>query len=290
MQKLTAVLLLLSLVTSCSSTTNEYQVTINQWHQDRIDFLKSEIGFINLAGLYWLETGVNSFGSDSTNDIIFTDKSLPKMGEFLLKDSLVYLIPRADILIGGSTVLDTTLVFGNDESKNMEYKSLFWFVIKRGDQIGIRLRDLDYYLVNEFDSIDYYETDANWKTEAIWKAYDKPKKVPFSNVFGFSMPYKVYGAFHFKIKGIEYKLEPLGEPEPLGYFTMFYDKTSGNTTYGSGRYMYIKEPDSLGNTFIDFNKAFNPPCAFTEFATCLFPHKENRLPFFVNAGEKFSGH
>ena len=102
--------------------------------------------------------------------------------------------------------------------------------------------------------------------------------------------YPVYGAFYFTIDDKEYKLEPLGKPDQYGYFVMFYDKTSGQSTYGSGRYLYVEVPDKTGKTFVDFNKAFNPPCAFTEYATCLFPHKENRLLIIVNAGEKFSSH
>lgn len=274
----------------CKQALSEYDLSIQKWHQLRIDSLKGKTGFINLAGLYWLEEGINTFGSDSSNNLNFTGKSSPKMGSFLLKDSLVYLISESDIFIEENLVADTTLVFEEGKAKNMTYKNLFWFVVKRGTKIGVRLRDFENPLLLNFDSIDYFETDPKWKIDAIWKPYDQPIDVSFSNVVGMEIPYSVKGAFYFKVDGNEYKLEPLGTPDPLGYFVMFYDKTSGIATYGSGRYIYIKPPDSLGYTFIDFNKAFNPPCAFTEFATCLFPHKENRLPIFINAGEKFSGH
>lgn len=277
-------------VISCNQSNKEYEQSINNWHQLRIDSLKGETGFLNLAGLYWLEKGLNTFGSDSTNRLNFTPKSTPILGSFLLKDSTVFLIPKDEISIGGKIILDTTVVFENGESKTMNYNSLHWTVIKRGDDIGIRLRDFEYPLLGEFDSIDYFETDPGWRVEAIWEAYEETKKIPFSNVLGMSIEYPVYGEFKFTIENKEYKLEPLGKPDSYGYFIMFYDKTSGHNTYGSGRYLYVNEPDSLGHTFIDFNKAYNPPCAFTEFATCLFPHKKNRLPISVNAGEKFSGH
>ena len=88
----------------------------------------------------------------------------------------------------------------------------------------------------------------------------------------------------------DYSLEPVGKPANGDYFLMIYDETSGHETYGSGRYIYVPEPNEEGITYIDFNKAYNPPCVYTEFATCLFPHEANRLPIKLEAGEKFDGH
>lgn len=290
MSKSLFALIFLIFLFTCNQSENNYEQSIQEWHQLRIDSLKGETGFLNLAGLYWLEQGVNTFGSDSTNDLNFTDVSTPELGSFQLIDSLVYLIPNNKIVIGGKEIVDTTLVFNNDFSKNMRYKSLNWFVIKRGEDIGVRLRDFDHPLLQEFESIDYFQTDTDWNIEAEWRLYGDTISVPFSNVLGMTIEYPVFGAFYFEIDGEEFKLEPLGGAGPDGYFVMFYDETSGHSTYGSGRYLYIEEPDENGFVMLDFNKAYNPPCASTEFATCLFPHKENRLPIFVNAGEKFSGH
>ncbi|MCF6351565.1 MAG: DUF1684 domain-containing protein [Cyclobacteriaceae bacterium] len=283
--------LLVSIIYGCFPTNDRsYFTSIAEWHQLRIDSLKGETGFLNLAGLFWLNQGENTFGADSTNDFNFTEVSSPNLGSFLLRDSLVYLIPRASILIDGKEVMDTTLVFNNEEALIMEYKSLHWLVIKRGGNIGVRLRDYNHPLLQSFDSINYFKTNLAWRLRATWVKYAQPKIISFTNVLNMTIEYPIYGAFKFTVKGEEYQLEPLGKPGPDGYFLMFYDKTSGNYSYGSGRYLYIEEPDETGFSFIDFNKAFNPPCAFTEFATCLFPHKENRLPIFVNAGEKFSRH
>lgn len=275
---------------SCKEEDPEYLKSIEQWHKDRINYLKSEEGFINLAGLYWLEEGSNSFGADSANAVVFPNKANANMGNLILKDSTVYLVSNAAITINGEPAADTTLVYNDSTDVEMRYKSLLWFVIKRGKNIGIRLRDFDNPSLAAFDSIDYYPTNPNLKLKATWRPYDPPKSADFQNMVGMTINYPVYGAFNFEIDGKEYSLEPIGEPEPEGYFVMFYDKTSGHSTYGSGRYLYVPVPDQNGKTIVDFNKAFNPPCAFTEFATCLFPHKENRLPIFIKAGEKFSGH
>lgn len=274
----------------CKQSLSEYELSIQKWHQLRIDSLKGETGFLNLVGLYWLDEGENTFGSEASNNLNFTLVSALKLGSFLVVDSLVYLIPNHEILVDGKETLDTILVFSDSVSKTMRYKSLFWYAIERGGNIGVRLRDFNHPILQEFDSIDYFETDPEWKIEAEWKLFEDTIITSFSNVLGMTIEYPVYGAFNFNIAGEEYKLEPLGEAGPDGYFVMFYDKTSGHSTYGSGRYLYVDEPDKNGFVMIDFNKAYNPPCAFTEFATCLFPHKENRLPIFINAGEKFSGH
>ncbi len=272
------------------SNDEEYYASIQNWHQLRIDSLKGETGFLNLAGLYWLQEGENTFGADTINEIEFPSIGTPFMGSFLLQDSLVYLVASVPIEINGKVVNDTTLVFSSDEAPVMVFNSLRWLIIKRGEHIGVRLRDFNHPLLQSFDSIDYYETDPKWKVSAVWKPYPKLRKVPFLNVLGMEIEYPVFGSFKIKIDGKEYKLEPLGKPSSDGYFIMFYDKTSGNSTYGSGRYLYVNTPDENGRTIIDFNKAYNPPCVFTAFATCLFPHKENRLSIFIEAGEKFSGH
>lgn len=278
------------LFSGCRQEDPTYLRSINEWHKARINFLKSEEGYVNLAGLYWLEEGENTFGADSSNQIIFPEKAAPHFGTFVLNKGTVKLINSSSILVEDKLVKDTVLVYNDTTDLTMRYKSLQWYIIKRGDDIGIRLRDFDNPILLSFDSIDYYPTDQKWKLDATWKAYQEPKNVDFQNMLGMTINYTIYGAFHFTIDGQEYTLEPLGEPEPEGYFVMFYDKTSSHTTYGSGRYIYVPEPDESGHTILDFNKAYNPPCAFTEFATCLFPHKENRLPIYVNAGEKFSGH
>ena len=290
MGKFLIALIIIISVLGCNPSSDHYEQSIQEWHQLRIDSLKGETGFLNLAGLFWLNDGINTFGSDSLNDLDFTNVSPTHLGSFQLIDSLVYLIPQGKIVIEGKEVVDTTLVFENNFSKTMKFKSLNWFVIKRGVDIGVRLRDFTHPLLQEFDSIDYFKTDYDWNIEAEWRLYEDTLSVPFSNVLGMSINYPVYGAFYFEIDGKEFKLEPLGEAGPDGYFVMFYDKTSGHSTYGSGRYLYVDVPNEDGIVRLDFNKAYNPPCAFTEFATCLFPHKENRLPIFVNAGEKFSGH
>jgi len=166
---------------------------------------------------------------------------------------------------------------------------LHWFIINRGKEFGIRLKDYHHPLLTTFNHIDNYPIDKSWKVKATWEPYDTPKVVTVHNQVGMDLEEPVPGALHFELQGEPYTLEPIGSAEGESLFVMIYDKTSGHETYGSGRYIDVPMPDESGITWIDFNKAYNPPCAFTEFATCLFPHKANRLPFKITAGEKYSG-
>ena len=138
--------------------------------------------------------------------------------------------------------------------------------------------------------IDAFDPDPEYRVIADWEPYPEPKKLKMPNQTGQIVDMESYGAFNFVLKGESYALEPVGELYHNEYFLMIYDATSGEETYGSGRYMYIAQPDASGKAVIDFNKAFNPPCVFTEFATCLFPHDANRLPIRLEAGEKYTGY
>jgi len=285
--------ILASLLASCGHVNDDaYLQEINAWRALRIDSLKGKTGWLNLAGLYWLDPGDNSFGSDSSRQLIFPSDAAPDMGILHLYGDTVAYIPRSeDVRSEGAVLKDTTVVYITDSiSKAMNFKNFSWFVIKRGNRLGVRLRDYNNPLISKVNHIDAYPTDANYKVEAQWEAYDPPKSTVVHNQVGMDLAQNIPGALHFKLFGKKYILEPIGSADDKELFVMIYDKTSGKETYGSGRYLYVDHPNKYGLTFIDFNKAYNPPCAFTPYATCLFPHETNRLPIAIKAGEKFSGH
>jgi uncharacterized protein (DUF1684 family) len=141
----------------------------------------------------------------------------------------------------------------------------------------------------EFSGIERFPVSRNWRIEARWQPYDPPKtmKVP-TIIAGYEEDYPVPGVAIFEIGGKEYRLEPVLE-EPNGdYFFIFGDKTNGTETYGAGRFLYAN-PAQGGRVILDFNKSYNPPCAFTEFATCPLPPPQNKLPIRIEAGEKKYG-
>jgi uncharacterized protein (DUF1684 family) len=265
----------------------EYISKIKQWHSKRIGNLKKENGWLNLAGLYWLKKGENKFGSDKRNDIIFPEGKAPAfIGSLILSDSIVIIKVNKGVDVRNNGIPVTELKLKNDTQGEtvLESGSLRWFIIKRGDKYGIRLRDLDSGTLKNFRGIETYPINSDWRFEAQLESYPAPKKVEIPNVLGQLDTADVAAALKFEKDGILYRLDPLDAGKQ--YFILFADETSGSETYGSGRFLYVDKADSLGRIFIDFNKAYNPPCAFTKYATCPLPPKQNHLKLKITAGEK----
>ena len=277
---------------SDTTTSPEYVSEIEHWQQLRVDSLKGQTGFLNLAGLYWITNEISSIGADSSNTFVFPAKAEKNLGQIVLRDDSVWFVQHTPglVIIAGTNDLDTTLIFLEGEvNLRMSSGDLHWFIIKRGTEYGIRLKDYDHPLLATFNHIDTYPIDAKWRVEATWEEYETPKAVTVHNQVGMEIEQQVFGALHFKLAGDSYKLEPLGAVYGGEHFVLIYDETSAHETYGSGRYIYVPVVNEAGITYIDFNKAYNPPCVYTEYATCLFPHEANRLPLKIEAGEKYTG-
>jgi len=280
---------------SCSEKPQgnpEYIKEIQQWDQKRESRLKEETGWLNLAGLFWLKEKDNSFGLAKDNDIIFP--SGPEhTGILTLKDSVVTakINPGIEVNANGNPV--TEIILKDDYSDSttvLECGSLRWNVIKRTEGYAIRLRDLNAPLLKNFNGIERFPIDEAWKITAKFEKYNPPKKLIIPDIFGSTEEENSPGAVVFQVNGKTYRLDALDAGENMIWF-IFADETSGEETYGAGRYLYTNKPDTNGNVILDFNKAYNPPCVFTKFATCPFPPKENFLKLKITAGEKmWDGH
>lgn len=281
-------LFLLASLTSLAQDKSQYIKDIKAWHQDRLESLKSENGWLNLAGLFWLEEGANSFGSDATNQIVFPEKAPKKLGTLLLKDSKVSFLAEQGVEVSllGSKVA-APYVFVDGQSATMQYGSLRWFIIKRGPKVGIRLRDLESIDLQHFKGVDTYPIDAKWKVLAKLEKNTTDKKIAIMDVLGQTTMQPSPGTLVFSIAGKQYRLDAVESEGEL--FILFADPTNQKETYGAGRFLYAELPNEQGTTILDFNKAINPPCAFTAFATCPLPPKQNRLPIAIRAGEKNYG-
>jgi uncharacterized protein len=285
----------ISILFSCTKENKnvvktEYQKEIENWHLKRIENLKKENGWLNLVGLYWLEEGVNSFGSGVKNKIIFPEKAPQYLGRFIKKDSTITFesAEGANVICKGEMV--KTLEMKNDLSGDptiLEFGPLRWFIIKRGEKYGIRLRDLNAELLSKFSGIDTFPIDEKWKISAKFIPYTNPKEVFIPTILGTVEKDSSPGKLIFNIDKKEYSLEPTSAGKDL--FLVFADLTSGEETYGAGRFLYVDKPDSNNNVIIDFNKSYNPPCAFTKFATCPLPTDENKIRVKITAGEKNYG-
>jgi len=266
---------------------SSYKKEMQVWQQKRIQALKDPSGWINLTGLFWLKPGKNSFGSAPINDFVYQHKNMPsKAGYFLLENQQVYWVSNSGINIKiNDSVITKALVFekGKDQAPLMALGSLRWNIIQREEKIGLRLRDLASPLLTSFKGTERFALDSNLRLLAHLEPAQQ-NKLLIANVLGQISPLASPGKLVFNIKGTTYTLDALEEGDEL--FILFGDATSGNETYPAGRFLYTNKPDANGNTILDFNKAFNPPCAFTKFATCPLPPKQNILPIAIKAGEK----
>ncbi len=275
-----------------AQTMTPYQQDIDAWHSHRIEQLKAPAGWLNLAGLYWLEEGKNSFGSGRQNKIVFPAGTIAeKAGVFELTGNTVKLFVEDNTAINvDGKAAKEAVIFNSDSAREPMVSSghLRWTIIRRGEKIGIRLRDLQSPLVTQFKDIDRYPVDTSWRLKAVLEPDAQPRKIAITNVLGQTNEQRTPGKLVFTIQNKQYTLDALEEDDEL--FIIFGDETSGKTTYPSGRFLAVKKPDSNGVTIIDFNRAYNPPCAFTSYATCPLPPRQNILPLAVTAGEKNYGH
>jgi hypothetical protein len=276
--------------------TNDYATTVNKWHQKRLTYLKKEDGWLNLEGLFWLHKGVNTFGKMEGADCHYQNEKFPYfIGSFIYEgDSVLWknegiftiLINKKTTQKGGTYKVFESSIDSNPSK--MDYGQFSWVIIKRENKIGVRFRNLKAKTLLNFTKIERFPINENWHIKA---KLEKPNQdfLMINNVIGQTTASKNAGTLHFQKEGIDYSLAVIDEGGPT-LFIVFADETSGITTYGAGRFIDIPKPDEEGNTEIDFNNAYNPPCAFTPFATCPLPPKQNRLALKIEAGEKNYGH
>lgn len=279
------------LISAKSGDDPQYVESIKTWHQKREEALKKEDGWLNLAGLYWLEPGSNTFGAARTNTIVFPkNKSADYLGKLILENGEVWIeSPLEANVWQGEQKVEKTKIFGAGlkEPVVLKHQSLRWFIIKRGEKIGVRLRDLESPAVLSFKGIETYPVDGKWKVIAKLETTTTERKIPILDVLGQTTLQTSPGTLVFKIKGKTLRLDAVDGGDKL--FIIFADKTNEKHTYPSGRFLYANKPDASGNTILDFNQSINPPCAFTEFATCPLPPAQNTLPVAITAGEKRFG-
>jgi uncharacterized protein len=276
-----------------SIDANAYAAEIDQWRQERWKELNGESGWLTLVGLFWLKDGENKFGTDPKNDIVLSNAKLkPNGGSFWLKDGVVRIeTKQPGITLDGKPVSLLELnTDADDHPIVLRLDSLSFQIIKRGDKLGLRVKDSQNPDRLNFKGTEFYPANLAWRIQAKFEPYNPPKPLHIRNVLGMESAEGSPGAVRFKVDGQEYLLDAMTEKGESRLFIIVADKTSGKETYPAGRYLYVDQPFSDGRLIIDFNKAYSPPCAFTKFATCPLPPNQNRLPIAVEAGEKYTKH
>jgi uncharacterized protein (DUF1684 family) len=269
---------------------NAYRQEIDKWHNERAESLKSEDGWLTLVGLFWLKEGENRFGSERSNQVVLPEGKAPKYaGSLWVEGGGVRLEaqPGAGITSDGKPV-DKLALSSDAEGKPtvLHLGTLSFHVIKRGNQLGLRVKDKENPARTKFAGLDYYPVAHNWRIDARFEPYNPPKKIPIVNVLGMVEEQPSPGRIVFDAAGKTYSLDAISEEGSKELFVIFKDETSGKETYGAGRYLYTDPANAQGTVLLDFNKAYNPPCAFTSYATCPLPPSQNRLALRVEAGEK----
>lgn len=261
---------------------------VEAWYEKRIANLKAPNGWLNLVGLHWLEPGMNTFGSDSANALVFPKgKIAGRAGYFLLKDNVVNLVVNKEVVATVDTdTITSRVIFHPDSTRaqHVQVGDLRWNIIKRDTKVGVRLRDENAEALKTFTGIERFPVSAEYRLQASLERADSTNTIEITNVLGQTTPQRSPGTLVFEWQGKTYRLDALEEGDEL--FILFADATSGTETYGAGRFVYVKKPMGNEQVMLDFNKAYNPPCVFTPHATCPLPPRQNILPFPVRAGEK----
>jgi uncharacterized protein (DUF1684 family) len=288
----TALLALWALAGAAEAKDEAYRARVQKWRETREAGLKAERGWLSVAGLFWLKEGANRLGPGPGNAIALpADVAATGVVELTAGKVTVRLDPGVEGKVADETVTTTELHSDASPSPDvLRLGRLSLHLIERGELLGIRLKDPESAARRAFTGLSWYEIDERHRIRARFVPYDAPKPVRVPNVLGQTTPMPSPGYVSFPMDGQEMRLEGvLEEPDAQELFFIFRDLTSGKETYPAGRFLYSDLPRD-GEVVLDFNKAYNPPCAFTAFATCPLPPPQNWLKVRVEAGEKSYGH
>ena len=279
-------LIMVMAISATAADKMAYEAQIKKWRADREAELKADDGWLTLAGLFWLKEGENRIGSDATNDIVLPEGAAPaRLGVMEFHNGRVTLRVASD---AGVTLNDkpvTTAELQSDVQQKpdvLRLGPLSFHVIKRGARYGVRVKDLNSRARREFKGRRWYPVNESYRVTADFVAYDKPREIDIINKLGDVIKMTSPGYVVFKLNGNDYRFDALDEDGKL--FFVFGDRTNGRATYGAGRFLYADMAKD-GKVILDFNQAINPPCAFTPFATCPLPPRQNRLKIAIEAGE-----
>jgi uncharacterized protein len=258
------------------------------WHVQREKRLASEDGWLTLVALLWLKEGDNVAGSGNGSTVVFPAKAPAQLGTFHRSGNAVSFQPEPGVLVtrAGTPFLGGPLKSDVDADTDvLEAGGLRFFVVVRGERVGLRVKDPDAPKRRDFHGIPSYPADPRWRIEARWEPAPKGTFIAVPDILGSVDQMPAPGTAVFSVDGQEFRLTPVLEEGSPNLFFVFADATNRTETYGAGRFLYA-EPSKEGRVVLDFNRAYNPPCAFTPYATCPLPPKQNRLPIPIAAGEK----
>jgi len=268
-----------------SSDKSSYPQEVEQWRQSYEAVLRADDGWLTVSGLFWLHEGQNTFGSASGNDVVLPAPVPAQAGHFDLQGGkvVVHVNPGVPITMAGKPV-ETIELPPDSKTDRLRIGDLTFFVHASGGRFAIRLKDKNSKLRKEFKGLHWFPVDPAYHFTARFVPYEKPREVPIDTVLGDHDIMVIGGYVAFTFQGKEYKLGTEENPDH-SLFIVFRDLTSKTETYQAARFLDAAPPAN-GTVELDFNKAYNPPCAYNPYATCPLPTPGNRLAIAIPAGEK----
>jgi uncharacterized protein (DUF1684 family) len=270
-----------------------YAAEIDAAWTEREARLTADDGWLTLTGLFWLEPGPNTVGSAEDVAVRLPDGPDEVASLFLGEEGIVTLVPvsGSDLTVNGEAAIEQTLATDIGGAPDlMRTGRVLFYLIGRGDRLGVRVKDPESPSRRDFHGLERYPLDPAFRVTATFQPYPEPREVAIPTVIGEPSMMLAPGLLRFEIGGEPVSLEPyISTPGERTLFIVFRDTTSGDTTYGAGRFLDAELVEESHEVVLDFNLATNPPCAFTPFATCPLPTPENTLFVAIEAGERYSG-
>jgi len=287
---------------SSAAATSHYASSIQRWRAEREAALRADDGWLTVVGLAWLKNGDSTIGSNPASNVVLPKSAPDRVGMLTVASGKVIFKPallKPAIMVAaeaGSSGAPLTHEIELHPDVDANYTRMIlgrvnFFIIKREDKFGVRMKDNDSAARREFAGKKWYPVDPSWRVEAQYVPYDKPRELTFETIAGVKEKDQTPGYVRFTREAKEYRMDAVVEDNELWF--IMRDATSGKSTYAAARFLYTDLPKTglkqAGPVVLDFNKAENPPCVFTPYATCPLPPPQNRLTLAVTAGEQMYG-
>jgi uncharacterized protein len=285
---------LVVLALACSASADDaYRQSVEKWRSDYQATLTSDTGWLTVSGLFWLREGENTFGSDPSNSMVLPASAPAHAGTFQFHSGKIvaHINPGVDVLLHGKPV-QTAELHADSRDDRLVLGDIVLWVHASGDRFGIRMRDKNSPLRKNFTGLHWFPVEESYHVRAQYTAYSEPKEVDSQNVLGDAIKLPIVGYLSFPLHGRNLRLE-VEAMQNGGFFVVFRDLTAGKQTYAASRFIDTDPPQDTPNGKIvdlDFNKAYNPPCAYNPYTTCPLPVPGNRLHIPIPAGEMLYNH
>jgi hypothetical protein len=280
----------------------EHLAAVQAWRRGREARLRSDEGWLTVAGLFWLGPGAQTFGSAKERGLVLPASAPGLAGTLHVTGKRVEVeaAPGVALSVAGEAVTRRALrsdAGGEATPDVLVLGRLRLFVIERGGKLAIRIRDLDSPRRKSFAGLEYFPIRSSHRVTARFVPHPRPTTITFPTIVGGTDEMVSPGTAIFQLGGRELRLDAALETKnDTRLFFIFRDLTAGTDTYGAGRFLYTALPAPVPGrggeqqVVLDFNQAYTPPCAFTPYAVCPLPPRQNRLPIRIEAGERFKGH